>query len=85
MLPQGQSHSIVYKYVDMDTCARYRSCLCHIVRLAGKRALSVQCRRAHGQVCYSMPTGTDVYYVLLTPMKACRIVNKPARQMANIK
>ena len=38
MLPQG--HSIVYKYVDMGTCARYRSCLCHIVCLAGKRARS---------------------------------------------
>ena len=35
MLPQGHSHSRVYGRVDIGTCARYRSCLCHIVRLAG--------------------------------------------------
>ena len=33
LLPQG--HSRVYGRVDIGTCARYRSCLCHIVRLAG--------------------------------------------------
>ena len=70
----------------MDTCARYRSCLCHIVRLAGN--LVHECSAARGHAwpdCYSVPMGTDVYYVLWSLMKACRIINKPARQIANIK